>query len=168
MHQLNWPHQIFLTSFLGKQLNHALLPEILNHPLNITRVRFGFQNSLSVHNITWLGQGTFTYEKPSYLKKNNNNDIFWKTQQRSTDMSVTTNYSFNNIIINTMTNFVSPSPAQLLRTTPSSPQRSHYQTKNIPQRKDQSNRNTTYRISLDLRGGGLTRTKYYVTGQHLT
>jgi hypothetical protein len=41
----------------------------LNHPLNITRGRFGFQNSLSVHNITWLGQGTFTYEKPSYLKK---------------------------------------------------------------------------------------------------
>jgi hypothetical protein len=26
-------------------------------------------SGLSVHNITWLGQGTFTYEKPSYLKK---------------------------------------------------------------------------------------------------
>jgi hypothetical protein len=46
-----------------------LLTEILNHPLNIMRGRFGFQNSLSVHNITWLGQGTFTYERPSYLKK---------------------------------------------------------------------------------------------------
>jgi hypothetical protein len=48
----------------------------VNHPLNIlTRGRFGFQNSFSVH-ITWLGQGAFTYEKPSYLKKTNY--IFWK------------------------------------------------------------------------------------------
>jgi hypothetical protein len=27
---------------------------------------FGFQNRLLVHNITWLGQGVFTYENPSY------------------------------------------------------------------------------------------------------
>jgi hypothetical protein len=60
--------------------------------------------------------------------KKHNNDIFWKKQQHSTDMSVTTNYSFNNITINTMTNFDSR-PL-------SSPQKSHYQTKNIPQRKD--------------------------------
>jgi hypothetical protein len=44
----------------------AFYVKILNHPLNITRGRFGLQNSLSVHNIAWLGQGTFTYEKPSY------------------------------------------------------------------------------------------------------
>jgi hypothetical protein len=94
------------------------------------RGRFGFQNSLSVHNITWLGQGTFTYEEPSYLRKKQWY-ILGKKQQHSTDMSVTTNYSFNNIIINIMTNFGSSSPAQLLRTTPSSP----YQTKTFPTEK---------------------------------
>jgi hypothetical protein len=35
---------------------------------------------------------------------NNNNNILEKKQQHSTDMSVTTNYSFKNITINTMTN----------------------------------------------------------------
>jgi hypothetical protein len=34
-----------------------------------------------------------------------------------------------------MINFDSPSPAQLLRTTPSSPRRSHYQTKTLPREK---------------------------------
>jgi hypothetical protein len=49
--------------------NNALSSSLLNHPLNITRGKFGFQNSLSVHNITWLGQGKFTYEKHSYFKR---------------------------------------------------------------------------------------------------
>jgi hypothetical protein len=67
-----------------------------------------------------------------------------------------------------MTNFDSPSLAQLLRTTPSSPRRSHYQTKTLPREKINQTETQFIQFCLDLRGGGLTRTKYYLTGRCLT
>jgi hypothetical protein len=61
-----------------------------------------------------------------------------------------------------MTNFDSPLPAQLLRTTHGGPTT---KLKTLPREKINP---TETQLTLDLRGVGLTRTKHYLTGRRLT
>jgi hypothetical protein len=83
---------------------------------------------------------------PSWIENPEYVTIYSREHNSIPQTSVTTNYSFNNITINTMTNFDSPSPAQLLRTTPSSPRRSHYQLKSFP--RENINQSETQLIQL--------------------
>jgi hypothetical protein len=47
----------------GRSLCWIRLIHLLKH---INEGGFGSKNNLFVYNITWLGKGVFTYEKPSY------------------------------------------------------------------------------------------------------
>jgi hypothetical protein len=81
-------------------------------------------------------------------------------------MSVTTNLlqHYQKII---MICFASQSPAQYLHATPSSLRRSHMK-QILPKEGHIQQKITTDTINLDLRRGGLTRTKYYLAGRRLS